>query len=238
MSGKEYFRLWTRRLVGPLLLKVRKGPLAGWRLSALTGIRFLRGTYEWEKIEAFRANVRPDDFVIDIGAHAGFFTLLGVKLTGKKGLVWCFEPRPSNRELLQLNLKANAVSSHAVRVFPLAVSDRLGAARFDDRRGSGTGRLDANGSLPVALTTLDALDLPKRPSLIKIDIEGGEASALRGAERTITSARPTLLVATHGPREHADVLELLDRWDYTSRVLVHGDATRDTELLATPRERA
>lgn len=238
MSGKERFRLLVRQWLGPVLWPVQRGPLAGWRLSVLTGVRFLRGNYEKEKIDVFRRWVRTGDFVIDVGAHAGFFTLLGVKLAGRKGLVWSFEPRPSNRALLELHLKANAVTQNTVRVFPLAVADRVGAARFDDKRGSGTGRLANEGTLSVAVTMIDALTLPKSPSLIKIDIEGGEVPALLGAEQTITSARPTLLVATHGEREHEGVMGLLDRWNYKSEVLVHGDETRDTEILAVPAERA
>lgn len=238
MSGKERFRLWIRSTFGRVFLPVRGGPLAGWRLSALVGVRFLRGNYEREKIDAFENCIRPDDFVLDIGAHAGFFTLLAVKLAGRNGLVWSFEPRPSNRKLLELNLQANAVSPTAVRICPLAVSDEVGTARFDDRRGSGTGRLSSAGGLSVPVTTIDSLPLPRDPSLIKIDIEGGEAPALRGAEATIGRARPALLVATHGEREHADVLELFERWNYRYEVLIVGDTTRDTEILALPAERA
>ena len=130
------------------------------------------------------------------------------------------------------------MSGSSVRVFPLAVGDRLGAARFDDQRGSGTGRLAKEGSLDVSVTTLDALPLPRPPALLKIDIEGGEVAALQGASDTITLHRPAILVATHGPAEHAAVVDLLDRWDYATQVLVVGDRSRDTEILALPKASA
>lgn len=227
-----------KALLAPLTLPVRAGPLAGKRLSVVSGSRLLLGRYEPEKTEAFARSIEKGAFVIDVGAHYGYFSLIAAQLAGAGGLVWAFEPRPSNLRILRINLSANDLSANdgeTVVVWERAVSSASGTPRFDTRHGSGTGRLSEGGDIEVSAVALDDLSLPRAPSLIKIDIEGGEVDALAGAARTIEAHRPKLLVAVHGAARRRQVEAMLTEWGYGFSTLNPHAVKGDTELLATPR---
>jgi FkbM family methyltransferase len=72
------------------------------------------------------ASVTADGVVYDVGAHAGFFTLLASKLVGA-GRVVAFEPLPPNAARLRVNLAANGRTN--VDVMEAAASDARGEAR-------------------------------------------------------------------------------------------------------------
>ncbi|WP_460370901.1 FkbM family methyltransferase, partial [Actinocorallia lasiicapitis] len=117
------------------------------------------------------------------------------------------------------------------RTFPAA---RVVSAAASDHSGGGTLWSPPGGAIigissvehgapdalavPVPTVRLDDLDLHD-VRFMKFDIEGHEAAALRGAERTIRRDRPVLLVeleARHGNLE--PVRELLAGWDYRGDV--------------------
>ena len=54
----------------------------------------------------------------------------------------------------------------------------------------------------MPVVSLDSLKLPP-PDVIKMDIEGGESDALKGARTLLVEHKPIIVLALHGP-EHAD----------------------------------
>lgn len=56
----------------------------------------------------------------------------------------------------------------------------------------GASTIAATGNVPIRLTTLDRFALS--PALIKLDVEGHEVRALRGARETILRSKPVLVV--------------------------------------------
>lgn len=67
---------------------------------------------------------------------------------------------------------------------------------MDTAHGSSQGRISAAGSLVVSGRTLDSLVFEEQlrpPQVIKIDVEGHEEAALRGALRTLEKYRPIVL---------------------------------------------
>ena len=75
-------------------------------------------------------------------------------------------------------------------------------------------------------TTIDAAAARYfQPDFIKIDIEGGEASALRGASRLIETKRPALVIETHGQSIEAECVDLLQRYGYKPMVVDRRKAT-------------
>jgi hypothetical protein len=124
-----------------------------------------------------------------------------------------------------------------VEVFDIAIADEKGVARFDPCVGPAVGRLAAHGSIEVETRALDELVEARRlspPSVIKMDIEGGEVAALRGAEKTLAVHRPTLLIATHGPSVHRETLAILHARGYEVSGLSGGPAEATDELVARP----
>jgi FkbM family methyltransferase len=145
-----------------------------------------------EEYEAFRRVVKPGATVLDIGANLGAYTVLLAQWVGASGRVHAFEPAPSARAGLTRHLHLNGIRDRVV-VHPEAVSDRPGTARFRAVGMQGDNRLlgsDTTDGIDVTTTTIDEFCSASaiRPSFIKLDVEGAELQALRGARSTIASA--------------------------------------------------
>lgn len=171
----------------------------------------------------------------DIGANVGFYTLLSSARAGSSGRVISFEPLPSNVEFLRKHIALNGCANVDVR--PVAISDRDGEATFQDTESNATGRLAAGGGRRVRTETIDGLlargEIPP-PSIVKIDIEGAEGMALRGARQCLIDHHPMIFLATHGPEVHKECTEFLAGLGYEIRSI----SGHDDELIAThPRAR-
>ena len=141
--------------------------------------------------------VRRNDHVIDVGGNRGIYTYLFWRLGAR---VEVFEPNPTCSRILN----AWAVGKSMVHIYSVALSNCAGNASLHipiDKSGiehdasasiENTGFLLARDQL-VALQTLDSFQF-ENVSLIKIDVEGHEYSVIEGAELTIASSRPVLLV--------------------------------------------
>lgn len=161
-----------------------------WKLEMLTG------RYEPQTTRLFRQLLRPGMIVIDIGAHIGYFTRLAAEHVGKKGYVYAFEADSENRNLLE----KNTARYGNVFVYGAAITDREGRVPFYHVTGS-TGchstivQENAERS-EVPAITLDGFMQEAgigRADIIKIDIEGGEMSALKGMGQTLAN-KPKLII--------------------------------------------
>ena len=217
-------------------MPVFSGPLRGQRWIIGAGIhRCWLGTYERPKQRAMMSHLQPDMVTCDIGANAGFYSLLMAKAVGKRGLVYAFEPHPENLSYLRCHLQLNGVGN--VQLTGEAVSDFVGEARFAANRGSYEGRLDEEGQLRVPVVTLDYLFSIGRlqpADLLKIDVEGAELSVLKGAQNLLKRFRPVVFLATHGAEVHRHCCDFL--WDcgYRLRTLNGGvDVSQVDEIVAS-----
>jgi FkbM family methyltransferase len=197
----------------------------------------LTGRYEPEQTAIFQQWLRPGDVVLDVGAHAGYYTLLSAALAGPMGRVWAFEPDPANAHFLREHVRLNGLSQ--VVVEQSAVSDRTGTARFAAGSGSGTGHLAEQGPLEVALLRLD--DYCERhgivPNAVKIDVEGAEAAVLAGSMATIRRQQPVIFLSTHGAEVHQQCMAALSAAGYQLAPVLGTDAQTTTELLCIPAAR-
>jgi FkbM family methyltransferase len=140
-----------------------------------------------------------------------------------------FEPDPSFRRRLQVNSALNPDRTFTLE--PTAISDLDGDVVLYTDGDDGTSpslvqQRGEKGSVSVAARSLDSLiaegRLP-RPTVIKLDIEGAEILALRGAKRLLAaSERPrALFIEVHdtflpGFGSSADeVYALLHEYGYT-----------------------
>src|SRR5688572_3303361 len=227
-------RFPLRLLPGDAVLRVLSGPLRGrrWIAGAATHGCWL-GTYERLTQRVFVEHVRPGVVVYDVGANAGFFTLLASKLAGPSGAVYAFEPMERNLRFLREHVQLNGVTN--VHVLPVAVSDRNGVVRFAAAANPAMGGLSAEGGIEVQSTTLDAVarTIPP-PSFVKMDIEGAEHAALSGAAEVLRGARPVILLSEHGWEQHERCGALLKSLGYDVDVLVDGTRDGNYVVLATP----
>jgi FkbM family methyltransferase len=180
--------------------------------------------------------IKPGDIVLEIGAHIGIFTIRLARWAGPAGHVYAFEPCPDSLQALSDHLAFNGVSDR-VSIVPVAVSDVPGRAAFyfDGTSGENTlsprhGRLPFAHPVEVEVMTIDDFCSQRAitPSFIKIDIEGYELHALRGAARTVRRCHPAILLEMHPfnwPEigvTHADAAELFATLGYKAAPL-YGD---------------
>lgn len=215
-------------------MPVLQGPLRGarWIAASHTHGCWL-GSYEADKQRVFASLVRAGDVVYDVGANAGFYSLLASRLCGAAGTVLAIEPLPRNLAFLRQHVRLNRADN--VTVLDVALSDAPGSARFRGSAGSAQGSIAADGDIHVRTTTLDAIVrdcIAPPPQLIKMDIEGGELAALRGAREVLSQYKPILLLATHGSEVHHACLALLREAGYAITPLAGDSIETCDELLA------
>jgi len=167
--------------------------------------RYFRDNFESELFRFIRGVVQPGDVVLDIGANVGIFTVLLARWVGPGGHVYAFEPSQETRAILRDHLVLNHVADR-VTIIPDAVSDAPGRSSFHIVGTSGENtlspkhsRLPTADSVEVVVTTIDAFCSERRilPSLVKIDIEGYEIHALRGAREILAQHSPIVVVELH-----------------------------------------
>lgn len=109
---------------------------------------------------------------------------------------YAFEPMPDSLA----RLKTMAAGNQKVRVFGMGVSDVTGMARLSECDTSS--RLGAEDGVEVAVTRLDDALKNELVDFIKMDIEGEEPAALRGAVEVIRKNRPVLAISVYHKPEH------------------------------------
>jgi len=176
-----------------------------------TEMRFLLGLYEAESILICKKLIKPGMSVVDVGGDIGYYTRFFSNFVKEKGNVHVFEPDPSTFAILEKNIKAfrykNVVSSK------LALSDKNGKMDFFEMKGPGKHSLfdvskeDKNfivkDKITVQTTTLDDfLEKLGNPKIdfLKIDIEGGEISAMMGMKKTIANNKKIMAMVEFNTR--------------------------------------
>lgn len=243
----EFSKIPRRSLPGRLLraplgaipkgwaLPILQGPAGGMRWVVGAGSHgFWLGSYEAAKAVEFAARVPPGATVIDAGAHAGYYTLIGSRRVGPNGRVIAIEPDPRNAELLRRHIALNALRN--VKVLEAALSDSEGEAGFQPGPEPSLGHLSRNGTLRVRTLPLDSLagDLGPGPVVVKVDVEGAEAQLLQGAKQMMLTRRPVLFLSTHGCDVHQACLRLLAEWGYCTSSLDGRPPEDSSELLCEP----
>ena len=195
---------------------------------------FARNMTRWA-----RALLTAGGSFLDVGAHAGYFSLLASNVVGPKGHVYAIEPNPQTYASLHQHLTLNGVGN--------VHSEMCGLA---DRPGSivlhmPPSRLDYNATvLPRADWT--AVDVPARTlddcvrtwrigciDLMKIDVEGAEPQVLAGGADTL--ARGIVrhaMIEVNGPRlteagsSPAALAQRLEALGFSPASLIGGRAVR------------
>lgn len=155
--------------------------------------------------------------LLDIGANIGAITIpMGRTHTGS---VIAVEPNPRNFRDLQSNIELNGLTN--VKSLQVAVSDAPGKATMSAPDNNPTNmHIDSVGDGDVVVARLD--DIVDQPvALIKMDIEGHELNAIKGATRILQNDRPIILceLLSGSPTVKAE----LERRGYTGHHLAEAD---------------
>jgi FkbM family methyltransferase len=166
-------------------------PFAGGARLTVDGIVdsqfFYLGLHDWNVYRFLKRSAHAGDTVFDVGANIGVYTIPMALRVGEKGHVYAFEALKSNYEMLLENIALNKLTN-VTAVFA-AVTDSTGILEAPDlvRAGSiGNYSLASESQNRTAIPSwsLDDFALQKgiqRIHVMKIDIEGSEARAFKGA---------------------------------------------------------
>ena len=199
--------------------------------------------------------IRPSDVILDVGAFVGIYAVLAARWSGPRGRVVAFEPTPSSAEVARRHFAFNGLEPERVQLVEAAVSDRAMRAplhQYDAHAmpyvNSLAAAVDTDArpaTVDVTVVTIDEVcrDLKVVPTVIRMDVQGAEIQALRGARATIRSAARLSLVVEMHPQcwpafgvNQQDARDTLDDLGLTARPLVEGDMLfgRDTHAVLSP----
>lgn len=160
---------------------------------------FLFGAYDETEKKVLESIVRPGMHTADVGAHHGYFTLILSRLVGPEGRVYAFEPESAVYALLEETIRINGLTN--VTPVRAALGDKTGMMNlFLDSANFGNASFasdnipaqDRTGECEVSVITLDEYLQGRKLDVVKIDVQGGEGRALRGARETILRWKPAI----------------------------------------------
>lgn len=174
----------------------------------------LTGNYEVGPTRYFYNRIRSDSHCVDVGANFGYFTCLMAKLC-PQGKVVGIEADASNAALVNDNILLNTLQDNASVVHAAAsaaTGETLTLYRRPFRSGNTsvaamgrdfTDRMGEPPEEPFTVPTLrvdDLLDqMQGRIDFLKIDVEGAEPLAVRGAAQTIATNPQLQLIMEWSP---------------------------------------
>jgi FkbM family methyltransferase len=227
------FELWTRLVPeGPKILPVLGGPLRGRRFCANYSQRphYLLGHYERGVVQILRTLVQPGEIAYDIGANAGYLSLVLAQRVGadrQRGQVYAFEPTPYAFRLLVTNSVLNP--DLPLQTFPLALSDHVGVEPFScfdfdlvSRLGDHSQEYRDASVIRTRVETLDHFHAEfalRAPHFLKIDVEGAELQVLRGGEGLLREYRPTVLMEVHSAELEEGAIQMMRALSYDCHVV-------------------
>jgi len=159
-----------------------------------------RDYYEPELLYLERV-LSPGKVFVDAGANFGIYTLLASKIVGEAGRVISFEPSSRVFPVLRRNITLNGFKN--VLAFPIALTDKPGRARLYYHSAVGCDSLGKDASFEpdahaeeIGTESLDTVlkqTSVGRVDVIKMDVQGAEELALRGANEIVSSMRPIVI---------------------------------------------
>lgn len=131
-------------------------------------------------------NIKKGDWVVDGGAFIGDHTTAYLRAVGPTGKVIAFEPNPEAYQCLLHNCPSSQ------NIFA-GLGEKDEKLRFSTSTNIGASHICGLGDKKVNIVTLDSYRL-SRLDFLKLDVEGFELSALKGAKSTINKLRPLMWI--------------------------------------------
>lgn len=214
----------ARRYPEGSVVTIQSGRLRGsyWKRYHRFVNGYWLGIYELPIQECLVRELAAGGVFYDVGANAGFFTLLAAKEVGATGRVFSFEPLAGNIESIWSQLQLNEMEN--CTVVEAAAVEHSGPVEFTEGRDASTAHVrdsafHAHEGPVMSVPGVSLDDFAKDaspPDFIKMDIEGAELQALQGARTLLVSnSPPKMLIEFHGERLRRDGLTMLGEFGYS-----------------------
>lgn len=199
----------VRRLTGKSNITCVSRRGMHWRLDLNEGIDlsiYLFGCFECSTVRTYGSIVRPDQTVLDIGANMGAHTMPLATLVGPNGRVVAFEPTTYAFGKLRHNVSLNPDLAPRIQLEQIMLTDNgapLSSALYSSWPLDGRGKrhevhlgvlADTAGAQAMMLDEYVTRNNLRRVDFIKLDVDGNESSVLRGAQQTLATHRPDILI--------------------------------------------
>ena len=171
-----------------------------------------------------------NDIVIDAGAYNGVISLYMSKLVGKHGKVIAFEPDTLNYEKLKKNIKLNNAKN--IILLNKGLWSKNTVLLFENKHASGS-KILLNSDSKEEIIKIETVNLDneikrlniKKINYIKMDIEGAEIEAVRGAKKTLKKNDVHLSIASYhivnGVKTCFEVEKELKKQNYKTKTEMH-----------------
>lgn len=159
------------------------------------------GEYERLETNFVLSLLKPNDTVLDVGGHIGWYSInIGKEFPKVK--IHCFEPVKDTFQVLERNIEHNRVKNALLYNFGLYNENRnidFYYFKGGSALSSPVDLLDMNGNkVKVKVKTLDSFvkesGLIEGINFIKIDVEGCEFAVIKGGESTIRRFKPVIMI--------------------------------------------
>src|SRR5215813_187731 len=189
-------RLARWRLLKPVWHEFQPGLWMCLRIQDMTQETILLEDI-WDPLltDLVRKTLGPQAIFIDVGANAGYFTLIAAACVGDSGRVLSIEPNPSIADQLRVNVERSRLSNIIIEQTACtdSVETSIETLYIPDESSLGKASLSKSNagseeSVKVRSATLDQLILDhalEKVTLVKIDVEGAELMVLRGMTEKI-----------------------------------------------------
>jgi FkbM family methyltransferase len=168
------------------------------------GVRYLvPHSSEPALFEFIKRHVSGGDTVLDVGSFLGIYAVLEARFAGPRGRVVAIEPTPWSASMARRHIEFNAGATSPIVLVEAAAGAAAGQAALYEYAEPYVNALeravDVSGPATrraVQVVTIDDLcrEMKIRPTFIRMDVQGAEFHALRGARRTIEAAGPGLTI--------------------------------------------
>jgi FkbM family methyltransferase len=201
----------------PLIFKTENGPRAGRTFRRWLQVQLARRPHRYAALLRAAGRGSPEKFVslalvprggtvLDIGANAGYFTLLFSDLVGPDGRVHAFEPVPPTHAAISASMARESwfrnVWVHGVAVSDTSCDVTIQVPGDDTGQASLVRQAEGSWARAAVVTTYQVravrLDeyLPATEPIhfVKCDVEGAELPALRGMQALLARWQPLLML--------------------------------------------
>lgn len=202
------------------------GPLSNYKWVCNKDHQFWMplGFYEKETTQWLMKSINTGNVFFDIGANAGYFSLLGSKCVGEEGKVISFEPIPSNCKTIHEHLVENNINN--VVVERLAVSKDTGKVSFTIEHNNANSHLESISLIhapaqPKDTFQVNSISLDEFithngivPNIIKVDVEGAEKLVLEGSTALLRDFSAKWIITLHTSELYKDCKSIMEQNGY------------------------